>query len=127
MRPRRRDRRQKRLLQVVAFPARRETRAIRVRQAHRDRKGIREPQARQAHRGQKVTKAIRGWLDQQVRQVRRGRKATKVIRAWLDQQVRRGHRDRRETLEPPGKEQNCLLLPIHGLRHKLLMVVLMAI
>lgn len=106
MRPRRRDRRQKRLLQVVAFPARRETRAIRVRQAHRDRKGIREPQARQAHRGQKVTKAIRG---------------------WLDQQVRRGHRDRRETQEPPGKEQNCLLLPIHGLRHKLLMVVLMAI
>ncbi|GAB7957258.1 hypothetical protein OkiPb00228_38290 [Escherichia coli] len=62
---------------------RRDLKGIREPQARQDRrdlKGIRELQARQAHRDQKVTKAIRGWLDQQVRQVRRGRKAIKVIR-----------------------------------------------
>ncbi|BCA73259.1 hypothetical protein OkiPb00119_09720 [Escherichia coli] len=66
-----------------AQPGHRDLKGIREPQARQDRrdlKGIRELQARQAHRDQKVTKAIRGWLDQQVRQVRRGRKAIKVIR-----------------------------------------------
>ncbi|BDI53128.1 hypothetical protein EsCd1KSP079_04441 [Escherichia sp. KS167_9B] len=56
---------------------------------HRDLKGIRELQARQAHRGQKVTKAIRVWLDQQVRQVRRGHRDLKGIREPQARQVRR--------------------------------------
>ena len=62
---------------------------------HRDLKGIRELQARQAHRGQKVTKAIR--LSTQILQLNslpplKERRATREIKAT------------RETLAEPGRK-----------------------